>query len=325
LGNTIVAGNTSLPSSGKDIEGAIMSLGHNLIGNSAGASGFVAGDLVGTAAHPLDPLLSPLGDHGATTQTLALLPGSPAIDAGDNSLIPAGVTTDQRGLPRVVNGTVDIGAFESGGFTISYVSGGGQSTAVNTAFALPLVVQVTAKNAHEPVANGVVTYHGPNSGASISPNPSRATIAAGGQASLSATANGSAGSYTVRAFANGASNTPGTLIAVLFGLTNKAGSIHSPAARAAGTAGAGSPAAVLAGGPSGGPAPAQDAQGGGAAGPWLSGDTTLPSEATASGSTGLGVQPLTDLALRPSGFPAMPGTDLADPAAPADLSHLTLL
>ena len=45
---------------------------------------------------------------------MALLPGSPAIDAGDNSLIPAGVTTDQRGTgyARIDNGTVDIGAFE---------------------------------------------------------------------------------------------------------------------------------------------------------------------------------------------------------------------
>ena len=43
---------------------------------------------------------------------MALLPGSPAIDAGNNALIPAGITTDQRGFTRIVNGTVDIGAFE---------------------------------------------------------------------------------------------------------------------------------------------------------------------------------------------------------------------
>ena len=43
---------------------------------------------------------------------MALLPGSPAIDAGNNALIPAGVTTDQRGYLRIYHFTVDIGAFE---------------------------------------------------------------------------------------------------------------------------------------------------------------------------------------------------------------------
>ena len=69
---------------------------------------------------------------------MALLPGSPAIDAGNNALIPAGVTTDQRGLSRIVNGVVDIGAFESSGFTIAVTSGSGQSTGVLTAFPAPL-------------------------------------------------------------------------------------------------------------------------------------------------------------------------------------------
>jgi hypothetical protein len=61
------------------------------------------------------PNLAALASNGGPTQTMALLPGSPAIDAGSNAAIPAGVTTDQRGLghPRILNGTVDIGAFES--------------------------------------------------------------------------------------------------------------------------------------------------------------------------------------------------------------------
>src|SRR5262249_6797051 len=40
---------------------------------------------------------------------LILLPGSPALDAGDNADAPA---TDQRGFARIVAGRIDIGAFE---------------------------------------------------------------------------------------------------------------------------------------------------------------------------------------------------------------------
>jgi hypothetical protein len=58
-----------------------------------------------------DPLLGPLQDNGGPTFTMALLPGSPAIDAGDNTDAPM---WDQRGpgFPRIVNGTIDIGAYE---------------------------------------------------------------------------------------------------------------------------------------------------------------------------------------------------------------------
>jgi hypothetical protein len=40
------------------------------------------------------PLLGPLQDNGGPTQTMALLPGSPAVDAGSNDRAPAGVTAD---------------------------------------------------------------------------------------------------------------------------------------------------------------------------------------------------------------------------------------
>ena len=53
-----------------------------------------------------NPLLAPLGDYGGSTQTIALLPGSPAI----NAATATASITDQRGFPIV--GVPDIGAYE---------------------------------------------------------------------------------------------------------------------------------------------------------------------------------------------------------------------
>lgn len=60
-----------------------------------------------------DPQLGLLADNGGPTQTFALLPGSPAIDAGDNATCAAPPVNglDQRGQPRSVT-QCDIGAFE---------------------------------------------------------------------------------------------------------------------------------------------------------------------------------------------------------------------
>ena len=58
-----------------------------------------------------DPqLLRPFRDNGGPTLTLALLPGSPAIDHGANFTRQP---FDQRGVPRVIGSSADIGAFES--------------------------------------------------------------------------------------------------------------------------------------------------------------------------------------------------------------------
>jgi len=66
---------------------------------------------VGTAGSPIDAKLGPLQINGGTTETHALLAGSPAINAGAN---PLSLTFDQRGVgfARVVGGQADIGAFE---------------------------------------------------------------------------------------------------------------------------------------------------------------------------------------------------------------------
>src|SRR6202035_519513 len=60
IANSIIAGNTG-QGTGPDVDGAIISLGSNLIGNSTASSGWKPSDLVGTPSHPIDPLLQPLG------------------------------------------------------------------------------------------------------------------------------------------------------------------------------------------------------------------------------------------------------------------------
>lgn len=114
LGSSIVAGNAA--SSGPDINGAVNSAGANLIGQADGSNGYIGSDQTGTSASPLDPKLGPLADNGGPRETMALLPGSPAIGKGlcawpSGAPFPA-VTTDQRYAPR--KSPCDAGAFESG-------------------------------------------------------------------------------------------------------------------------------------------------------------------------------------------------------------------
>jgi hypothetical protein len=121
---------TSAPVNGApDVQGVFTSLGHNLIGKTDGASGFtngVNGDIAGSGTNFVDPILGPLADNGGPTFTMALLHGSPALDAGDNSLLrpPYGLKTDQRGFARKSGAQVDIGAFE-----FQYQNGGATRTA----------------------------------------------------------------------------------------------------------------------------------------------------------------------------------------------------
>ena len=88
--------------------GTITSAGYNLSNDDGGGYLNGPGDLINT-----DPLLGPLQDNGGPTQTHALLPGSPAVDAGDPSFAPP-PWYDQRGANfyRLRNDRLDIGSFE---------------------------------------------------------------------------------------------------------------------------------------------------------------------------------------------------------------------
>jgi hypothetical protein len=184
LANTIVAGNNDSASAAPDVAGTFKSLGHNLIGTTAGGLGWISSDLTGSSAHPLNPVLAPLSNNGGPTQTQLPLAGSPAIGAGSIALIPPGVTTDQRGMARVVNGKVDIGAVElqAGGAAIT-------GTVFNDANG-----DGTQENGEAGLAGVQVYADLGNVGYFVSGDPSTTTNATGGYALSGLTA----GNYVIR-------------------------------------------------------------------------------------------------------------------------------
>ena len=125
VSNTLLAGNTATAGSGGDAQGAeFASNGHNIIGDSAGSTGWAETDLTGLARE--DVVADALQSNGGQMPTLALLPHSPAIDGGDDGAVSAslfgGAPTDQRGtgvdangidFPRIAGDAVDIGAYET--------------------------------------------------------------------------------------------------------------------------------------------------------------------------------------------------------------------
>jgi hypothetical protein len=93
---------------------------NTLLQDGFGASGIfggIAGNLVGT-----DPKFGPLQLIDGSRVVLTLLPDSPAIGAGSNPLC---LTTDERGSPRVIAGTTDIGAYELGPTAMPRAGGAG--------------------------------------------------------------------------------------------------------------------------------------------------------------------------------------------------------
>lgn len=135
LTDTLIAGNTGSTGDG---QGNIATAStNNLIGdgsNFSGISNGTNGNQVGTHGSPIDAKLDPAGlqPNGGGPQTIALQPNSAAIEAG--GACPNGVTTDERGQPRV--GSCDVGAYEY------------------------QPVAPTIADASGPVTGGSITFHG---------------------------------------------------------------------------------------------------------------------------------------------------------------------
>lgn len=120
----VVAGNVnSLSSAGYNLIGTANTFGS---GSAADDSFTQPGDQTGV----LDAALAALADNGGPTQTHALLPASPALDAGDPTAVVGsdGLSSfDQRGTPfdRIEDGNgdstarIDIGAYERQSATVA--------------------------------------------------------------------------------------------------------------------------------------------------------------------------------------------------------------
>ncbi len=210
LQDTIVAGNTGSGGSASDIDGSVAtSSSYNLTG-TGGSGGLSPSNhnLLAVA----DPGLSPLGEYGGPTETMALLPGSAAIGAGTAA---SGLTADQRGAPRPTSGAIDIGAFQDQGYTVAVSSGSGQSTMVGQAFGSPIVAELIEKFAGAPLPGVTIDFGAPSSGAGATLSADSAVSNAIGLASVTATANATAGKYVVTASATGVASSAS------FNLTNQ--------------------------------------------------------------------------------------------------------
>lgn len=194
LRNTIVAGNfqgsgTSTPD---DITFSIDAANsfNNVMGN--GGSGGVTHGVNGNQI-VVNALLGSLANNGGPTETHALLTGSPAIEAGDNTYSAAvGLTTDQRGTayPRVADSadvdttaTVDVGAFELH----------------------PSVQDIANQNTNEDTPIGVLFNLGDDTGAlisSVTATSSNATLVPNAPANLAFTGAGGSRTLTITPAAN---------------------------------------------------------------------------------------------------------------------------
>jgi hypothetical protein len=121
LQSSIVALNVTRGVSQSNIDEGMFAQSLGGANDLIGESGFIT---LPPGTIDADPMLGPLADNGGPTFTHALLPGSPAIDAGNDV---AGLEFDQRGTPfdRTSGAGPDVGAFEVQGVIADPIFGDG--------------------------------------------------------------------------------------------------------------------------------------------------------------------------------------------------------
>jgi hypothetical protein len=175
LKNTIIVGGAAISGSNCFVlAGSLTSAGHNLEDTAPSQCGLgTGGDKVG-----VNPLLGELQGNGGPTETQALLPGSPAIDAGDDIGCPA---TDERGVLRPAGAACDIGAFEVATPAVST----GQATSIASSSAT-----LSGTFTNPDIASGSAFYQYGTTTEYGSQTPAQAIGADTSQAPISATVTG---------------------------------------------------------------------------------------------------------------------------------------
>jgi hypothetical protein len=127
LTNTTISGNSAIVGAGISNERGQINVANTIVANNSGGDCSNSGTINATATNLVkdgscafpgalsgDPNLGPLADNGGPTQTHALLAGSPAIDAGNDTVCAANPVNnkDQRGEIRPSGSHCDLGAFE---------------------------------------------------------------------------------------------------------------------------------------------------------------------------------------------------------------------
>jgi len=143
LVNSIVSGNLDYPSTEDDCNNCGTQSSYNLIGTTANLN-------LGALAYTPSTT--------ATVKTMLPLPGSAAIQAGDPTQLLAGVTTDERGFPRLTNGNLDMGAAQTNYTAVDFAQQQPSNTLVNANITPAVEVEVletnTTSNATDAV-NGI--------------------------------------------------------------------------------------------------------------------------------------------------------------------------
>ena len=202
LKSSIVAGN-SAAAGNANCDGPMsnVSAGNNLEDTTPTTCGFTKPtDLVGTPAG-----LGPLADNGGPGQTHALLAGSPAIDhipaaqCTDQQTTPQPLTIDERGVPRSLDGSCDIGAYEfaaadlgvSGSVSpASIVVGQGSTATFNVSNTGPAPATATTMNLTVPAGLKLVSVT-PSQGSCTGTTCTLGLLASGGSAHVAVAVTGS--------------------------------------------------------------------------------------------------------------------------------------